>query len=228
VEEQVNALERRIWRKDSEIHGTVRITSTDTIAATVLGGMLAKLHARHPQLLIENIISHDAFNITKRDADIAIRHTISPPEMLIGHCLTKVRYAVYGSRRFAGRARRSPDLATVPWVAPDESPVEFRFNQWLREKGHASQVVLRCNSFVALAGAVKAGVGVGILSCFTAETLGGVVRLSPVIPEVDWEYWILTHPELRGVARVATVYAFLRKRFAELRPLFHGESGRRR
>lgn len=223
VEEQVNALERRVWRQDSEVHGTVRLTSTDTIAVTVLPGILAGLRTKHPKLLVENIISHDPFNITKRDADIAIRHTVAPPEMLVGHRLTPVRYAIYAGKKLAGR-RRPPDLSKLPWVSPDDSPVEYRFIKWIRENGYESQIVLRCNSFVALATAVKAGVGVGILSCFTAESLGGLVRLSPAIKEVEWQYWILTHPELRDVARVATVYAFIRESFAGLRPLFLGEA----
>lgn len=224
VEERINALERRVWRQDAEVHGTVRLTTTDTIAVFILPEVLAALGKAHPQLRLEVIVSHDAFNITKRDADIAIRHTMTPPEMLIGHRLTAVRYAVYGGRRFAPRrGRKAPDLASVPWVAPDDSPTEFRFIHWIRAHGHAQQVVLHCNSFIAMAGAVRAGVGVGILSCFTADSMDGLVRLSPVIEDCEWQYWILTHPELRDVARVATVCAFLRKAFAALEPLFLGE-----
>lgn len=226
VEEQINALERRAWRENEQVRGTVRLTVTDTVAATVLPGMLRKLHEQHPQLTLEVTSSDQPLNITKHDADIAIRHTTSPPEMLVGHLLTPVRYAVYGSAQFATRGRRKPvDFSAVPWVAPDESAVEQRFNDWLTQHGHDGRVVLRCNSFLGIYSAVRAGVGVGILSCFTASSLGGVVRLSPVIPEVDFAYWILTHPELRGVARVATVYAFLRRSFAELRPLFTGSAG---
>jgi DNA-binding transcriptional LysR family regulator len=220
VEDQINAIERRIWRQDSQVQGTVRLTTTDTIAITVLPGMLARLRKAHPQLRVELIISHDPFNITKRDADIAIRHTVSPPEMLIGHKLTAVRYAVYGQPRFAPRHGKARDLSAVSWVSPDDVPTEFRVIKWIREHGHEPQVALRCNSFVAMAAAVKAGVGVGILSCFTAESLGGLVRLTPPIRELEWQYWILTHPELRDVARVATVYAFLREEFARAQPLF--------
>lgn len=226
VEEQVNALERRAWREDHQVRGTVRLTVTDTVGSTVLGPALRNLREQHPQLVLDVTISNQAVNITKHDADIAIRHTTSPPEMLVGHLLTPVRYAVYGSAQFATRGRRKPvDFSAVPWVAPDESAVEQRFNDWLTQHGHDGRVVLRCNSFLGIYSAVRAGVGVGILSCFTASSLGGVVRLSPVIPEVDFAYWILTHPELRGVARVATVYAFLRRSFAELRPLFTGSAG---
>jgi len=223
VEEQINAIERRAWRKDSEVHGTVVLTSTDTVASVILPGVLAKLREQHPKLVVENIISHDPFNIMRHDAEIAIRYTRTPPEALIGHQLTPVRYAIYAPRKFAPRRGREPDLTKLPWVAPDDSPSEQRFHRWIREHGCEQQVVHRCNSFVALAAAVKAGVGVGLLSCFTAESLGGLVRLGPPVRELEWQYWILTHPELRDVARVATVYAFLRKRFAELRPLFLGE-----
>ncbi len=224
VEDQINAIERRIWRQDREVQGTVRLTTTDTIAVAALPVMLAGLRKAHPRLNVEVMISHAPLNLTKRDADIAIRHTVSPPEMLIGHRLTPVRYAIYGARRFAPRGRRgTPDFSAAPWVAPDDDPVEYRFTKWLREHGHEQRIVLRCNSFVAMAHAVRAGVGVGILSCFTADGIDGLVRLSPVIREVDYEYWILTHRELRDVARVATVYAFLREAFGALRPLFLGE-----
>lgn len=227
VEDQINAIERRIWQQDHEVHGTVRLTTTDTIAIAVLPGILAGLRTAHPGLSVEMMISHASLNLTKRDADIAIRHTVSPPDMLIGHRLAPVRYAIYGARRFAPRGRRSaPDLATVPWIAPDDDPSEYRFTSWLRENGHEQQVVLRCNSFIAMAHAVRAGVGVGILSCFTADGIEGLVRLSPVIRAVDYEYWILTHRELREVARVAKTYAFLRDAFAAMRPLFLGERSR--
>lgn len=220
VEDQVNAIERRAWRQDSQVQGTVRLTTTDTIAIMVLPGMLARLRKAHPRLNVELIVSHDPFNITKRDADIAIRHTVTPPEMLVGHKLTVVRYAVYGQRRFAPRRGRAPDLSALPWVSPDDVPTEFRFIKWIRDNGYEPRVVLNCNSFVALAAAVKAGVGVGILSCFTAKSLGGLVRLSAPIPETEWQYWILTHPGLRDVARVSTVYSFLREEFAKAQPLF--------
>ncbi len=222
VEEQINALERGVWRRDSEVRGTVRITSTDTVSATVLPAMLAKLQRLHPQLRIEVDTSRAALNIVKRDADIAIRHTMTPPEMLIGHQLTPVAYAVYGSRKLAARYRRERDFTALPWVAPDESSSEYRFTKWLRDNGCEPQVALRCNSWVTLATAIGAGAGLGLLSCFTAQHHGRLTQLTPPIRELEFQYWILTHPDLRNVARVATVYAFLRAHFGEMRAVFVG------
>lgn len=223
VEAEVNALERRAWREDEQVRGMVRLTVTDTIGDTVLPPMLGALREAHPDLVLEVTVSDQTVSLTRHDADIAIRYTTAPPEMLIGHLLAPVAYAVYGPARLAPRGRRkAPDLRGLPWVAPDDGPVERRFHAWLRRHGYASRVVLRCNSYVALAAAVRAGVGVGVLSCFSAESLGGLARLSPVIAELEYQYWILTHPELRHVARVGTVYAYLRRAFADLHPLFAG------
>ncbi len=223
VEDQINALERRVWRRDSLVRGIVRLTTSDTIANTVLPGMLRSLRDKHPGLLVETVVSPAVLNITKRDADIAIRHGKSPPETLIGHRVARVRYAVYGWKGIGGRGKR-PDLSKLPWVAPDESPEESRFTRWLHDNGHQARVVCRINSFVALAAAVRAGVGVGILSCFTARSVGGLVQLTPPIDSLELYYWILTHPELRSVARVATVYAHIRESFAGLRLLFEADA----
>lgn len=222
VEEQIHALERRAWRRDSEVQGTVRITATDTIAGFILPGILARLQRQHPGLRLELDSSDAPANIAKRDADIAIRHTRAPPEMLIGHRLTPVAYAVYGAPALAARYRRNPDPAAFPWVAPEESSYDFPFIKWLRDHGVAARVGLHCKSWVTLTEAVRAGAGLGVLSCFMGDGRPGLVRLTPPIPELEFQYWVLTHPEMRQVARVATVYAFLREGFAGLRPLFTG------
>ena len=99
------------------------------------------------------------------------------------------------------------------------------YQRYLDSQAQASRVVFRVNSTLTMAYAVKAGAGLGVLSCITAARLGGLVRLGPFIDELTLELWILTHPELRNVARVATVYAFFRDEIRKLRPLFLGKEG---
>lgn len=223
LEDQINSLERRVWRQDSLVHGTVRVTTTDTIGLTVFPQIIRGLRDKHPELKVETIISNAVLNITKRDADIAIRYLTSPPETLIGHRLTPVRYAVYGSKK-TGRRSAKTDLSKLPWVAPDDTPLEARFNKWIKEAGYEPCVVYRANSFVALAAAIRDGVGVGVLSCFTARSIGGLVQLTAPVDALELNYWILTHPELRSVARVATAYRYIRESFTALRPLFAGQA----
>jgi len=224
LEDRINALELRVWRNDEQAHGTVRVTTTETVATMLLPPIVARLRAAHPKLSVEVNISHETLNILKRDADIAIRHLIrQPPEALIGHKLATVSYAVYCSDK--GRQRGAPvDLAAEPWVGPFDLPSEASVCNWLRAQGHDQRIVLRCNSYVAEAMAVRAGVGVGLLGCFVADRVGGLHKLTPTVPEVRGEFWALMQREMRTVARVSIVYAFIREAFAELAPLFAGDT----
>jgi len=50
IEEQIKALETRVWRHDSQVQGTVRITATDTFSSVVLPPLLARLRDQYPQI----------------------------------------------------------------------------------------------------------------------------------------------------------------------------------
>jgi DNA-binding transcriptional LysR family regulator len=227
IEENVGALERRIWRQDQELSGTVRITAPDSTGPFVIAPLLHKLHKLHPNIRIELNLDNRVLNMSKRDADIAIRPTTSPPENLIGHRLPPLVYAPYAAKVLLGSGRsRQPDLAKLPWVGLDQSFTGKRitaYQRYLESHAPPGRVILRVNSLLGMALAVRDGVGVGALSCIGAARLGGLVRVGPVIDELRLDLWILSHPELRGVARVASVYAFLREEITRLRPLFLGE-----
>jgi DNA-binding transcriptional LysR family regulator len=232
MEEEVGALERRIWGRDKELQGVVRVTAPDTTGAFILAPLLPQLHQLHPGITVDLNVDNRVLNISKRDADIAIRPTTQPPDNLIGHRLAPIVYAPYAAARLLprGKARRGA-LTQFPWVGLDSSFAGSRvgtYQRYLESQAQGGRVILRVNSSLAMACAVQAGVGLGVLSCITAARLGGLVRLGPFIDELTTELWILTHPELRDVARVATVYAFLRDEIRKLRPVFLGKEGESR
>lgn len=65
-------------RRDT-IDGTVRITSTDTLLYGLLMPTLGALVDAHPLLQLELSATNELANLTKRDADIALRATKRPP-----------------------------------------------------------------------------------------------------------------------------------------------------
>ena len=54
----------------------------------------------YPALTIELSTSNDFANLSRRDADIALRLTRTPPEHLVGRELAKISYRVCGSERY--------------------------------------------------------------------------------------------------------------------------------
>jgi DNA-binding transcriptional LysR family regulator len=58
------------------------------------------------------------------------------------------------------------------------------------------------DSLAAIVRAAAAGAGAAALPTFAASQERGLVRVTDVIPDVRVDLWLLSHPDLRGNARV--------------------------
>jgi DNA-binding transcriptional LysR family regulator len=54
-------------------HGTVRITASEVIGGEVLPPILTQLHAVHPEIALELVLSNRTEDLLHREADIAVR-----------------------------------------------------------------------------------------------------------------------------------------------------------
>jgi len=79
------------------IEGTVRITSSDAMAAYSLPPILVKLRQVHPGIKIELAPSNEMASLTQREADIAIRHVRPEQPDLIAKRLTDIDVALFAS-----------------------------------------------------------------------------------------------------------------------------------
>lgn len=180
--------------------------------------LLAPLMARHPALRFDLDASNELANLTRRDADIALRATRRPPEHLVGRRLGAVRVAVFAhARQAVARGvspgpRRTPaltELAALPWAAPDDALPNHPSVCWRRKHLPKVEPRLALHSLLAVMEAVAAGVGVGIVPLFLARAYAGVVALTEPLSECETDLWLLAHPESRHLRRIAVVAAGL-------------------
>jgi DNA-binding transcriptional LysR family regulator len=190
------------------VSGRVRITTTDTLLEGLLMPALPALAARHPALSFELNASNELASLTRRDADIALRATQKPPDHLVGRHLGPVRAAVYAKRPAGAVLPPPPPLAACPWVAPDEALPDHPSVRWRRKQLPRVLPQFSVNSILAVAQAVRAGLGVGILPMFLAERHPELVPLTAALPECETQLWLLTHPESRHLRRIAVVAEF--------------------
>lgn len=95
------------------LSGTVRLTCSDAVLHGLLLPALARFMPGYPALQLELATSNDFANLSRRDADIALRMTRTPPEHLVGRNLGEVRYVLCASERYLeGATRRSPPCCT--------------------------------------------------------------------------------------------------------------------
>jgi DNA-binding transcriptional LysR family regulator len=63
-------------------------------------------------------------------------------------------------------------------------------------------VALRASSMLMHLEAIRAGTGRGALPCYVGDNHPLLERLTPPIPEIAAEYWIIVHRDLRRAACV--------------------------
>ena len=160
-------------------------------------------------------------SLSKRDADVAIRPAMDPPETLVGRRIARVAFAVYGSRRYLAE-QRAPDLAGHRWVGPDDSLAGTTVARWMRAELPDGAVALRVDSLLGLRQAAQAGLGLAALPCYLGDTSPDLVRVRDPIAAMETALWILTHEDLRRAARIRAFTEFAAGAFGRIRPLLEG------
>jgi len=220
LEARIDALERQIAGRDERPAGTVRIATTDTLLAGPLPPLVAAFRARNPQIVLEFAAGNSLANLSRREADVALRPSGDPPENLVGRKLARIAFAVYRAR-----SQRRADPETDAWVVPDDSLSHLRMARWLAERGHDRRASLRANGLVALRDAAAQGMGLCLLPCYLGDLSPALARVGEPIAELENELWLLTHPDLRRVAQLVEHGAHARDALVARRDLFEGRAG---
>jgi DNA-binding transcriptional LysR family regulator len=203
AEHAFGELERAVAGGDAVPTGTVRVTTVPLLANRLLVAALPALHARHERVRVELIAEPRDLSLTKREADIALRLARPHSGTALARRIGRLDYVVFG-----------PDPAprhTLPWISYVDDLAHLPQARWMAAAERASVVPapLAANDAEAILQAVQAGLGKSLLPCFLAGQVPCVAPLGGRAPVLSRELWLLVHPDLRPLARVAAVIAWL-------------------
>jgi len=205
IELGVQAAHSKISGVDDLIAGSVRVTSVPVIVNGVLVPALPELLTDHPFLRIELIADQRDFSLTKREADIALR--LARPQSDIRAIARKVgvfEYAVYGC---VDRAEEE-----LGWINYDDTMNDLPHSKWISgqyapDSDMAPRVLV--NDTETILQCIKAGLGKSLLPVVIAEKEEELKRLERYPETLTRELWLMTHPDIRDLARVRTVIDWL-------------------
>jgi DNA-binding transcriptional LysR family regulator len=226
ISDTVAGVERRIVGQDLRLSGNVRVATTDTLALNLLPAMLARFRRRHSEVQIELATGNTQADLTRRDADVALRPTLRPPDNLIGRRVCGVAYAIYAAPSYLKEHAARSALPKHVWLAPDDGMANTVIGRYMARTLPAVTTSFRANSLASLSCAAAAGLGICVLPCYVGDSSRGLERVRAPLPEVATDLWLLTHEDLRKTARVRAVIDFLSEAFTAEKDLLEGRRPR--
>jgi len=223
VEGEFHALGIEILGLDGQLSGRVRVTCPEAFASEHAPGIMARFIKKHPGIQVDVSPGHGALDLNRREAEIAIRATKTPPEAAFGRKICQFRFALYSSPEYLAA---TPDLplaehrfclieGTANWLVP---------TVWKSKEQAEPRAVFQCRTSRAVQNAAAEGIGMTFLPCYVGDVDPRLIRLSDPIENLDMHLWVLTHPDLRNTARVRSLMAFLYEELAERADLWGGMS----
>jgi DNA-binding transcriptional LysR family regulator len=222
MEKAALSINRRSAGLSDTVSGVVRLSAGEAMSA-LLARHLAELRADLKQIEFELTASHTLANLSRREADLLIREQVPELGGIVARKLGRVAYAVYANRALTvGKA----ELKVAPWIGFDDDHSYMPGQHWLQQLLDGARPAVRCNNWLVLFEAVRAGAGLAVLPCFLGDPDPQLHRIGSVIPEVFADQWLLVHRDLRALPRVRAVMDAVITLFQRERPMLEGATMR--
>jgi DNA-binding transcriptional LysR family regulator len=223
MSDDIVEFERRVAGRDVKPSGELRVTTNDSLVAHLATPIFGAFCRHYPEIKLDVMVDNRALNLSRRDADVALRATSEPPETLVGRRIGTIAWSIYGSRNSEQLQASNPlDLTDRPWIGFGDSIANIGPARWMLRAVPASRVVYRLNTVLGLSQAIEADLGIGFVPCFIGDSNPQLKRLLKVPMTFDSSLWMLTHPDLKNAARVRVFLDFVGKELMRHKPLLEG------
>lgn len=225
VESELIALDREISGRDQQLSGVLRVTASETLSHAVLPQLFSRFRALHPRIQLVLGIDNRVLDLSRREADVALRVRRPNDSGLFGRRLTGIAWAFYGpadtpsNLRREGKGFNFSRHVVIGW----DEPGRIIAGEWIAAHVPVERIAYRSNSLVNQLMAVRAGVGIAVLPCYLADRDDRVRRISGVLPDLASELWIVTHQDLKNTARIRAFLSVIGDAIAAERRAFEGQ-----
>ena len=210
AEQAVAEAMEEVGSEGSGLTGQVRIGAPDGSANYLLPQIVARICADHPGLEVQIVAQPRVFNLSKREADMAI--AVSPPAS--GHLtvqkLTDYKLHLAASQAYVDRHPPIRTLADLKQHRTIGYIQDLVFDKELDYQSEAGMeaVTLASNSVSVQFNWVRTGAGIAVVHDFAMSAAPGLVKVLPDQVSLTRSFYLIRHPDDRRVERL--------NRFAEL------------
>jgi len=200
------------------IEGDVSITATDLLSTYTLPKIVDQIRKTAPGINVELISSNAVQDLTKREADIAIRHARPEQPDLIAKLVGHSSAHFYASKDYLANLEHpiTPEtLFMADFIGLDQVESFLPILNGLGLQLTVENFKVTTTSGVTLLELVKQGLGISIFSRHIANLNP---NLQQVLPEysIPIPIWLISHKELQTNLRIRLVYDILSEALGKL------------
>lgn len=211
---------RSLDAKNSPVSGRVRITAAPAFAFDFLAPFAETLKRKHPQITLEVLAGTERLNLSRGEADIALRKQPSDDPDLIMVDEVVVPIGAYASREYARRLPAKYDFRDLDWIAWAGEHEILSPNPELASKIPDFRPAFTSDDYSVQVAACQAGVGAMILlkPSQRLKRPSELVQLKLELPAaLRPPLAIICHKRMTDLPKVRIVVDLLRQEFADLR-----------
>jgi DNA-binding transcriptional LysR family regulator len=191
--------------------GVVRLAASEIIGIEVLPDMLTSFRAANPGIDVEMVLSNKNEDLTRRDADVAVRMSRPTQNSLVAKKVGELTIGFYATPDYVARKglpTNFDELAAHTLIGFDRDFPDLVNELSIGRPITRDLFALRTDNDVAQLAALRAGFGIGACQRQIGERFG----LVPIMADLfsfKLDIWICMHETLRGSPRMRLMFDHL-------------------
>jgi DNA-binding transcriptional LysR family regulator len=216
METHADDLMRAVQRQDATLSGALVVTAPQLLIGHALAPVIDQFCTRYPDVDLQVRATNNLLDLSRREADLALRISSAPGETLTGLRLTPQQTASFAAPAVAARIAGDPD-DMIDWIVFADAATPPKH---IDPRYPHNRVRMSFDDMVAIVGAAQSGLGVARLPLFLGRSLPGLVQVPVLPPQPYADVWLVGHRDVWPAAKVKAFRDVLIPHFRKIKPLF--------
>lgn len=195
-----------------ELAGKVCVSGPPFLLSHLLIPRMRAICAALPGIDIEFLGEAREANLTRREADIALRLQRPKEDALAARPLASFGFGLYATADYL----RHTDQEDWKFIGYDESLTHTPQQRWIEQLAGTRRFVLRANDMASLLQAAQNGLGVAALPTYVETFAPALVRIEGAVCPEQRTLWMVMHEDVRRSPRVRALADALGELLPEL------------
>jgi DNA-binding transcriptional LysR family regulator len=213
TEENILSVQRIISGREERIEGKVKIAMPGALANHWFIPRIKAFIIKYPNIHFELLTGSEVLNLSRREADLAIRLVKPTQKDLIVKKNGEIELALYSHQSILNRYERKielKDLKSIPFIGLYPNSTSALEKQLLKKIEANVHITLQSSAWSSVFYSIQEGLGIGILPTFLANRDPKLIQVQIVEP-LRAPLWLVVHPDVIKSARIRAVTEFIGK-----------------